>query len=102
MDDMQVMHYLARSLRHSASQHDWPKMQDVDAQIAALLTSLKGQTLSAEKREALEELRQTHAMVSRFCQEQSDELEQKMARARRNKEGATAYAQFASVEDFGR
>ncbi|CAD5351742.1 TPA: flagellar protein FliT [Enterobacter cancerogenus] len=101
MDDVQVMRYLARSLTHAASQHDWPAMQDVDAQIAALLASLKGQTLSAEKREALADLQQTHANVSRFCQAQSDDLEQKMASARRNREGATAYALFADAEDRG-
>ncbi|WP_368543875.1 flagellar protein FliT [Enterobacter soli] len=101
MDDIQVMRFLARSLEHSASQHDWPAVQDVDARIAALLTSLKGQTLTAEKRDALEALRQAHARVSEYCQTQSDELEKQIARTRRNQEGATAYAQFAGAEDMG-
>ncbi|MEZ6876953.1 hypothetical protein [Enterobacter sp. KBR-315C3_2022] len=102
MDDVQVMRFLARSLAHSASQHDWPTLQDVDAQIAALLTALKGQTLGDAAREALAELQQTHAKVSLFCQAQSEELEQKMAKARRNREGATAYALFTEAEDAGR
>jgi hypothetical protein len=102
MDDVQVMRYLARSLAQSASQHNWPDMQAIDAQIAALLTSVKGQPLNGEKREALEQLRQTHATVSQYCKEQSEKLEAQMATARRNREGATAYAQFADVEDFGR
>lgn len=101
MDDIQVMRFLARSLEQSASQHDWPKMQEVDTQIAALLTSLKGQTPNAEKREALVALQQVHARVSQFCQTQSDELEKQLARTRRNQEGATAYAQFSSAEDMG-
>ncbi|EMN5249384.1 MULTISPECIES: flagellar protein FliT [Enterobacteriaceae] len=101
MDDIQVMRFLARSLEHAASQHDWPQMQDVDAQIAALLTSLKGQTLTAEKRDALAALRQVHARVSQYCQTRSDELETQLARTRRNQEGAAAYARFASDEDAG-
>ncbi|MBF4167763.1 flagellar protein FliT [Enterobacter hormaechei] len=101
MDDIQVMRFLARSLEQAASQHDWPTMQDVDAQIAALLTALKGQTLSTEKREALAALQQVHARVSQFCQTQSDALEKQIARTRRNQEGATAYAHFASAEDLG-
>ena len=100
MDDLQVMRFLARSLEHAASQHDWPKMQEVDAQIAGLLMSLKGQTLTAEKRDALTALKLVHQQVSQFCQQQSDELEQNMARARRNREGASAYAQFADAGEF--
>ncbi|ASV53677.1 hypothetical protein D3C76_972320 [compost metagenome] len=101
MDDLQVMRFLARSLEHAASQHDWPKMQDVDAQIAGLLMSLQGQTLAAEKREALMALKLVHQQVSQYCQQQRDELEQNMARARRNREGASAYAQFADVGEAG-
>lgn len=99
MDDLQVMRYLARSLEHSASQRDWPKMQEIDSQIAALLASLKGQTLSAQKREALGALRQVHQNVIRYCQAQRDELEKQLARTRRNQEGATAYALFAGTEE---
>ncbi|MFP2238786.1 flagellar protein FliT [Pseudescherichia vulneris] len=102
MDDIQVMRYLARSLEHAASQHDWPKMQEVDAQIAALLASLKGQRPDGEKREALHALQRVHQQVSHYCQQQSVALEEKMASTRRNQEGATAYAQFASMEDLGR
>lgn len=97
MDDLQVMRFLARSLEQAASQHAWPKMQEVDAQIAGLLISLQGQTLTAEKREALTALRTVHQQVSQYSQQQSDELAQQMARARRNREGASAYAQFADV-----
>lgn len=101
MDDLQVMRFLARSLEQAASQHDWPKMQEVDAQIAGLLISLQGQTLTAEKRESLTALRTVHQQVSQYSQQQSDELEQQMARARRNREGASAYAQFADVGERG-
>ncbi|MEH0888074.1 hypothetical protein [Enterobacter sp. UNJFSC 003] len=101
MDDIQVMRFLARSLEHAASQHDWPKMQDVDAQIAALLSSLKEQPLNPEKREALAALQQAHLAVSRYCQLQHDDLEKQIARMRRNREGATAYAQFSATEDMG-
>ena len=101
MDDIQVMRFLARSLEQAASQHDWPKMQEVDAQIAGLLTSLKGQALSADKRDALAALQQTHTRVSQFCQVQSEALEKQIARTRRNQEGATAYALFSGEEDFG-
>ena len=101
MDDIQVMRFLARSLEQAASQHDWPTMQDVDAQIAALLSSLKGQPTSTEKREALAALRQVHLRVNHFCQAQSDELEKQLARTRRNREGAAAYAQFSSTEERG-
>lgn len=102
MDDIQVMRFLARSLEQAASQHDWPRLQDVDARIAAMLTALKGQTLTAEKRDALAALKQVHARVSQFCQTRSDELEKQLARTRRNQEGATAYARFAGAEEFDR
>lgn len=101
MDDLQVMRFLARSLEHAASQHDWPKMQDVDAQIAGLLMSLQGQTLAEEKRDALMALKLVHQQVSQYCQQQRDELEQNMSRARRNREGASAYAQFADLGEAG-
>lgn len=101
MDDLQVMRFLARSLEHAASQHDWPKMQDVDAQIAGLLMSLQGQTLAEEKHDALMALKLVHQQVSQYCQQQRDELEQNMARARRNREGASAYAQFADLGEAG-
>lgn len=101
MDDSQVMRFLARSLEQAAGQHDWPKMQEVDAQIAGLLISLQGQTLTDEKREALTALRLVHQQVIQYSQQQSDELERQMARARRNREGASAYAQFADVGEQG-
>jgi hypothetical protein len=102
MDDVQVMRFLARSLEQAASQHDWLKMQEVDAQVAALMTTLQGQTLPAEKSDAVAALQRVYQQVSQYCQQQSDALEQKMAQARSQQEGALAYAQFAPQEDMGR
>jgi len=77
-------------------------MQTVDARIADLLRALQGQPLTDDKRDALGELQRVHQQVSHYCQQRSDELQDKMAHARRNQEGAAAYAQFADAEDAGR
>lgn len=100
MDDLQVIHYLGRALSQAASQGDWPQVQDVDKQIAALLNALQGKPISDEKRAALQSLLQIHHQVSKLCQQHSDELEQKMALGRRNREGAVAYAAFMNDEDL--
>lgn len=99
MDDIQVIHYLARALQQAASQQDWPQVQEVDTQIAALLTVLHGKSLTEDKRAALAALRDVHHQVNLLCREASAELEQKMALGRRNHEGAVAYAAFMNDED---
>jgi len=100
MDDLQVIHYLGRALSQAASQDDWSQVREVDKQIAALLSALQGKPISDEKRAALKSLQQIHYQVNKRCQQQSEELEQKMALGRRNREGAVAYAAFMDEEDL--
>ncbi|MCT4700666.1 flagellar protein FliT [Enterobacteriaceae bacterium H20N1] len=100
MDDLQIIQYLGRALSQAASQRDWPQVQEVDKQIAALLSALQGKPLADEKRAALKSLQQIHHQVNKLCQQQSDELERKMALGRRNREGAVAYAAFMDDEDL--
>lgn len=100
MDDIQVIHYLARALEQAASHHDWTQVQEVDKQIAALLSVVGTKPLSDEKRHALKTLQQVHHRVNDCCRRQCEELERKMALQRRNQEGASAYAAFMDDEDF--
>jgi hypothetical protein len=100
MDDIQVIHYLGRALTQAASQSDWSQVQEVDKQIAALLSSLSGTPLSDEKRAALKALQQIHRQVNETCRLESEDLERKMALGRRNREGAVAYAAFMDDEDL--
>lgn len=100
MDDIQVMHYLGRALTQAASQSDWSQVQNVDKQIAAMLSALSGKPLSDEKRAALKALKQIHHQVNACCRLESEELERKMALGRRNHEGAVAYAAFMDDEDL--
>lgn len=100
MDDIQVIHYLAHALQQAASQHDWPQVQEVDKQIAALLIALSAKALSDEKRAALMMLKNVHQQVNTRCRESRDELEHKIALQRRNLEGAVAYAAFIDEEDL--
>jgi hypothetical protein len=75
-------------------------VQDVDKQIAALLSTLSGTPLSDEKRAALKALQQIHRQVNETCRLESEDLERKMALGRRNREGAVAYAAFMDDEDL--
>ncbi|MBW1252899.1 flagellar protein FliT [Pantoea allii] len=99
MDDIDVMRSLADSLEQAAAHQDWSRLQQVDAQIASLLISLKGQSMDTEKREALQQLRAVHQRVNQYCQHKRDELETEMARTRNNQQGAMAYAQFSDAKD---
>ena len=98
MDNLALIPWLARELEQAASHKSWPKVQQVDKQIALFLNDLKGQTLSPSLVKDLAELRQIHQRVYRICQQESALLEEKMARARNNREGATAYAAFMTTE----
>lgn len=98
MDDLTLIPWLARELEQAASQKEWLKVQQVDKQIALFLTSLKGRALSPALQRELAELRKLHQRVYQFCQQESAVLEKKMARTRKNQEGATAYAAFMTME----
>lgn len=85
---------LTQALRRATEDHNWPAVVNVDTKIAELLTAIRGNTLQAEERQALETLKAVHQQARDYCQGQSDILAAKMRLAVRNREGATAYAQF--------
>ncbi|HEY2454441.1 MAG TPA: hypothetical protein VGI71_17870 [Scandinavium sp.] len=99
MDELAIIPWLARELENAASGKEWPKLQQVDKQIALLLSDLKGRQLSPSMTGQLAELRTLHRKVYQYCQQESDLLEEKMVLARKNKEGASAYAAFIPTED---
>lgn len=99
MDDIQLIQFLANALKSATQQRDWVQVRNVDKQIASLLSSLSGQPLSEQKRQALMMLKDTHHHVNEICRQQSAELEHKMALHRNNREGAMAYAIFSGDED---
>lgn len=99
MDDLALIPWLARELEQAASQKEWLKVQQVDQHIALFLKDVKGRTLSPSLTRELAELRKLHQRVYQFCQQESALLEEKMALSRKNREGATAYAAFMTMED---
>ena len=99
MDDIQLIQFLANALKSATQQRDWVQVRNVDKQIASLLSSLSGQPLSEQKRQALMMLKDTHHRVNEICRQQSAELEHKMALHHNNREGAMAYAIFGGDED---
>lgn len=78
MDDIQLIQFLANALKSATQQRDWVQVRNVDKQIASLLSSLSGQPLSEQKRQALMMLKDTHHRVNEICRQQSAELEHKM------------------------
>lgn len=100
MDDIQIIDYLGRALLQAASQRNWSQMQALDKQLAALLSTFQGKPIDDEKRDALKLLQQIHHQIHQYCQQASEELEDKMVLERRNREGAVAYAAFIDAEDL--
>jgi outer membrane PBP1 activator LpoA protein len=101
MNRVNTLLALGRTLKQAAEDHQWAEVQRVDADIATLLASLKGVTPDVPLYQALQAVRQLHQQVMDAAQAQSDVLAQKMALARRNREGASAYATFMDAEDLG-
>ena len=89
---------LTQALRQATEDHNWPSVVNVDAKIAELLTVIQGKNLSVAERQALDNLKKVHQQARDYCQGQSDMLAAKMNLATRNREGATAYAQFMDDE----
>lgn len=89
---------LTQALRQATEDHNWPSVVNVDAKIAELLTAIQGKNLSVAERQAMDNLKKVHQQARDYCQGQSDMLAAKMNLATRNREGATAYAQFMDDE----
>lgn len=91
---------LGRALKQAAAEGDWAEVQRVDASLSELLTSLKGVHPDVLLLQALDGVRDLHQQVMDCAQAQSEVLAQKMTLTRRNREGASAYAQFMDAEDL--
>ena len=91
---------LAQSLRQATADHQWPAVQRIDGDIAALLGEIKGKTLDNAEQQALETLKRIHQQARDYCMGQLEIVEAKMALSVRNREGATAYAAFMDAEDL--
>lgn len=89
---------LTQALRQATEDHNWPSVVIVDTKIAELLTAIQGKNLAVAERQALDNLKKVHQQARDYCQGQSDMLAAKMSLAARNREGATAYAQFMDDE----
>lgn len=89
---------LTQALRQATEDHNWPSVVNVDAKIAELLAAIQGKNLDAAERQALDALKKVHQQARDYCQGQSDMLAAKMSLVSRNREGATAYAQFMDDE----
>lgn len=98
MKTLEAIQTLTQALRKATEDHNWPAVVNVDARIAELLTAIRGKALAAEHQQALAALKKVHQQARDYCQGQSDILAAKMALAARNREGATAYAQFMDDE----
>lgn len=101
MSHLTSLQTLAQSLRQVTADHNWPAVQRVDGEIAALMTEIRGTTLSSAEQQALDTLRQIHLQARDYCQGQMAIVEAKMSLSVRNREGATAYAAFMDAEDLG-
>jgi len=99
MSRLHTLQTLAKALRDATQNHNWPAVMKVDASIAECLTGIRNQPLSPQERQALGNLKKLHQQARNYCQGQSDILAEKMDLARRNREGATAYALFSDMEE---
>jgi len=96
MSMQHVVQVLTRGLRQATEDHNWSAVMNVDAKIAELLTAIRGKTLTADERQALDELKKVHQQAREYCQGESDKVEAKLNLAMRNREGAAAYALFSN------
>ena len=94
MSTLHAVQVLTKALRQATEDHNWPAVQNVDAKIAELLSAIEHNMLTAEEQQALANLKKLHQQARDYCQGQSDMLAAKMSLMVRNREGATAYAQF--------
>ncbi|QKJ85647.1 hypothetical protein PMPD1_0675 [Paramixta manurensis] len=99
MDDMALIHALAGQLTRAAQENDWNQLRKVDRAVAQLLSALTLSEVTAEKRAALDQLRQVHQSVYAVCKQRSEALKQKMQQHQRQRSGLQAYALFSLQED---
>ena len=100
MSTLHTVQTLTQALRQATEDHNWPAVQNVDAKIAELLPTIQQKARSAAEHQALDTLKKIHQQARDYCQGQSDILAAKMNLAMRNREGATAYAQFMDDEEM--
>lgn len=100
MDDLQLIQFLTQSLVQAAQQQNWPRIQQIDGNIAQMLQSLSHHPLTEKKLRALKQLQAVHQQVYSLCREEHRTLEKKMAVFQQTREGLSAYETF--VQDEGR
>ncbi|UGS41812.1 hypothetical protein [Pseudocitrobacter corydidari] len=100
MSYLSSLQTLAQTLRQVTADHQWPAVQRVDGEIAALLGEIQGETLDNNEQQALATLKRIHQQAREYCMGQLEIVEAKMALSVRNREGATAYAAFMDAEDL--
>ena len=89
--------HLGTELERAARDHDWPRLQSVDTRVMQLLISLRFESLSPDKIQALKRLQTSHMQAFDYCQQQSKALEEKMSLNRNNRDGLSAYATMAET-----
>ncbi|MGL5602363.1 MAG: flagellar protein FliT [Silvania sp.] len=100
MDDLLLIDWQTRALGAAAGKGDWESVASLDREIAGLLQTLGSQPLTEQKRHELLKLQRTHQQVLKLAQHSSQQLQQKMAQLREQREGAQAYSAFMDEDNF--
>ncbi|CFQ41266.1 hypothetical protein [Yersinia bercovieri] len=86
---------LAIALARATHQQNWQQVQQVNQDIAQLLTSQAGMPLSAPQQEALKQLKLAFQQAYECCGLKKQQLKAELAKMRHQQPAITAYAAMA-------
>lgn len=95
MFSITLVEKLATALDKATDTKDWQQVQQVNQQIAQLLTSWAGISLSPEQHQALGQLKVVFQHAYRCCGLQKQQLKAEVDKMRHKQEGITTYAAMA-------
>lgn len=93
-----AVYRLADTLADAARAGDWQAVRELDAQVNRFLGSR--QTMPAELRPALAQLKQAHALALDLARAEASRLSDRIGHLRDNREGLRAYEQSRGMNDF--
>lgn len=99
MRNTDLINGLMVELKDAALSKQWVRLQDVDRRIAEQLTLLnQDKPLNKEMLSAIAKLQHIYAKTYESCRREHQQLAQKMAELRDNREGMAAYGAFETAE----
>jgi hypothetical protein len=90
---------LAQRLRQASSGHDWDELAKVDGDVAILLPAFAARgPFDRAETQAVQVLREAHRAAIDCCAREAQQIDERMALMRANREGWMAYAMSGDEE----